>query len=163
MTSSAQYRCLALGRSTVVIAAMLASRNHGNSLNATNVSFEPSRSQNPCLETFVTSTAEVRLPRFADFIAISLDDAHCCLQLRGREPGVASHGDLGLQPDLRLPTPALDVNVRPRLLSREEIEAIPADAKDRWAHDASTSRQATSANVRSLRQPESHLSFAHRF
>jgi len=49
-------------------------RNHGNSSNGTNNSRSLSQSQKPWREMFVTSTAEVELPRGSDVLLMRLYD-----------------------------------------------------------------------------------------
>ena len=58
---------VALGNSTFVNCPIVASRNQGNCLNDRKNSVLLIKSQNPFGETLATSTAEVRLPRVADF------------------------------------------------------------------------------------------------
>ncbi len=49
-------------------------------------------------------------------------------ELVGSEPAIVRKFDRGLNPKLRLAVRVLHVNMQPRLLPREEIEAVPAGA-----------------------------------
>src|SRR5882724_486002 len=73
-------------KSTCVSSAIVASRNHGKSLNGTNRSRPSTRSQKPDGDTFATSTAEVPCPRCTDFISMLLDDLAGCIDASPPEP-----------------------------------------------------------------------------
>ena len=137
MSRSGQRRCCGLGLSTNMISRILASWNQGNCLNGTKISRSSTNNQNPSGPTLLTSTAEMVLPRSADFIFVFPDQPE-----RRRQPTIAkaailSQGDLGFQPELRLPVNVLDMHMRPRLFTSEKEEAIPADAEDRRTHGLS--------------------------
>ena len=41
-----------------------------------------------------------------------------------------------LEPELRFAGGMLDMNVSPWFFAREEVEPVPADAKNRWTHNS---------------------------
>src|SRR5258707_1017742 len=91
---------------------MVASRNHGNSLNGTNRSRFPSHSQKPWADTFATSTAEVLTPRCADFIATLQDDLAGHVHARVSQPIIVFKFDRGLEPELRFTSGVLATNTQ---------------------------------------------------
>src|SRR5436190_23818250 len=113
---------------------MEASSNHGKALNDTNSSCSSMSSQNPCGETFVTSTREVLRPSIADLIDVFLNQFpgfgdSLRLQAVGR---MQFHG--WLDPELRLAFGMLHMNVSTRLFARKEVEPKPLHAQYRGTH-----------------------------
>src|SRR4030095_4684697 len=107
---------------------------NANSLNDTNSSCSPTNSQKPCGDTFVTSTREVLRPSIADFINVVL----CQLLRLGASLRLEAIGRMqfhsGFDPELCLTLCVLHMYVRPRFLSREEVEPKPLDTQDRRTH-----------------------------
>jgi hypothetical protein len=68
----------------------------------------------------VTSVAEVLFPRSADFMPVLLDESHRSPNLAGAQTMTLRHFDPGLKPHLGLALLVLNMDVHPRLLSREE-------------------------------------------
>src|SRR5215472_7019429 len=101
-SKSGQYKWSGESSSTFTNCAIGASRNHGNLSNGRKSSRSLSRSQRPCIDTFPTSTSEVRLPRGADFIFMLLDqpdrDGKPCLA----QAEVLGDTDIGIEPYLCL-------------------------------------------------------------
>ena len=133
-SKSGQYRWSSESSSTRTRRAIGASRNHGNLSNGRKSSRSPSRSQRPCSDTFPTSTTEVRLPRCADLIFMLLDQPDRDREPRLAQPEVLRDTDIGVEPYLCLSRFMVNMDVHPRLLSREEIESISSRAKDRGTH-----------------------------
>src|SRR5690606_1603246 len=117
--------------------------NQGNSANATNNSRSPTKSQNPCCETLVTSTGEVLGPGAAELMGVLLNQFQCLGQAPRLEPVVPFDLHCGLEPELGLALGVLHVHVRSRLFAREEVEAIAADPKDGRTHRLSIAQRAS--------------------
>jgi hypothetical protein len=58
------------------------------------------------------------------------------------EAVILRQGDLGFQPELRLPGSVLNMHMRPKFLAGKEIEAIPPDPEDGRTHEGSISQAA---------------------
>jgi hypothetical protein len=120
MSRSGQYRWWGLGIWTFAICRTAASRNHGNSLNGTNISRSPMNSQNPWGETLVTSTGEVFRPSASDFIEVFFNQG-----LRLGQPAriqTEIHGEFNrrFDPELRFAVRVLHVDVRSPLLREKK-------------------------------------------
>jgi hypothetical protein len=66
---------------------------------------------------FVTSTAEVLLPRCADFILIPSDDRKCSRYATLRQSMIPCQLNLGFEPKLSLAIRMMDVNMHARLFA----------------------------------------------
>jgi len=109
-------------------------RNHGNSLNGTNNSSPPRRSQKPCHEIFVTSTAEVLSPSDPDFIDAFLDYLPRESQLALVQTIVPREIDGRFDPELRFSTFALHVNMHTFFFTGEEQKPKSPLAENCWTH-----------------------------
>ena len=146
---SAQYKWCAEGLATLRIWPTVASRNHGNFEKDTKSSRSSSRSQKPFAETLVTSALEMFLPRGADLIFVLPSQTEGLRTTPRAQTVVGSQFDLWLEPELRLAFGGLNVDVRPRLLPREEVEPKPLDPKNCRAHSKRLSRGAPPSAGRS--------------
>jgi hypothetical protein len=134
MSRSGQYKCLAEGNWTFVICAMVASRNQGNEVKATNSSSSPRRSQNPWGETLATSTPEVRFPAVATFIYAGLNKNLSVPNLPIAQAVILRQCDHWLKPELGLPVPTGHVDVHTGLFTREEVKSEGTIAEYGGAH-----------------------------
>jgi hypothetical protein len=113
---------------------MVASRNQGNSSNGKKRSVPFIKIQKPLTDTLVTSTAEVGLPRFADFMFVLLDEPKQRVDLSRIEPVVLRQLNLRFEPKLRFTARTLHMHVHSRLFAGKKIEAVWPLPKDRWTH-----------------------------
>jgi hypothetical protein len=134
MSRSGHRRWCGLGLSTNMISRILASWNQGNSLNGTKSSRSSTSNQNPSGPRLLTSTAEMALPRRADFIFVFPHQPEHRRQSTTAEAIILRQGDRGFQPELRLPVSVLNMYVRPRLFAGKEIEPIPTGPEDCRTH-----------------------------
>ncbi len=102
--------------------------NHGNSLKDTNNSCSSMKSQNPCGETFVTSSGEVLRPSDPDFIQVLPNQFLGFCNLFRLEAVVRVQFHRRVDPKLGLAVSMLDMYVRPRFLTREEVESKSSNA-----------------------------------
>src|SRR5450759_1204638 len=113
---------------------MGASANQGKSLNATNNSSSPSRSQNPCRETLVTSASEVLLPSCAYVMFVLLNKRLRLPQCLAAQADVLRKRDLRLHLELGFSLRMVDMHMQARLFTREEKEAKPMRAENGRCH-----------------------------
>jgi hypothetical protein len=92
------------------------------------------RSQNPCFETFVISTFEVRFPSFADFILVLLYQTKGGVDLSYAQTIVPSQFNSRFQPEFGLAARRMHVNMHPSFLAGEKVEAKRAFTEDCRAH-----------------------------
>jgi hypothetical protein len=78
---------------------------------------------------WVTSTWEVFVPSALKLIVVYLDNLLDLFKLTPRQLDVICQLDVRLQPELRLPIPAIHMNVHSRLFTGEEKESITLLAK----------------------------------
>jgi len=91
-------------------------------------------SQNPWGETLVTSTREVLRPGAADFIQVLLDQFPGFCNLLHFQPVVRVEFNSWFDPELCFAVGMLDMDMRSRLLTREEVEPEPSNAQDGRTH-----------------------------
>jgi hypothetical protein len=111
-----------------------ASRNHGNWSNDKKTVRRSILSERPRVETLVTSTREVPLPRGADLILMSPNYAQDGCQVTDIQAVTFRDFDPWLEPHLGLSVSMLNVDVHARLFAREEVYTIPAFPENRRTH-----------------------------
>ena len=99
---------------------MVAFLNHGNSANGTSSSSLPRSSQNPCLNTWVTSTSEVTVPGIFNLRDVGFDHGLRFPQLARRHARLTGQRHFWRQPELRFAVRMRDMDMNPFLLARKE-------------------------------------------
>jgi hypothetical protein len=79
---------------------------------------------------FVTSAPEVRLPSVADFIVMLLNESFRDPDLPRSHTGILRQFDCRFQPEFRLTTLTVHMNVHSCFLAGEKIEAEPSRSKN---------------------------------
>ena len=116
---------------------MDAFRNQGKSAKLTNNSRPARRSQKPSRVMLLTSTLEVLLPRLADFTLMLPHQSQRHRQRPHTHPIVLGQLDLRFKPELSFTSGTLHMDMKPRLLPREEVEPQPSSSEDGWTHAVS--------------------------
>jgi hypothetical protein len=90
-------------------------------------------SQKPWGEMFATSTAEVRLPGFADFVFMFFYEAKRGVELARFKAIVFREFNIGLEPKLCFAFGCLHVYMHSNFFAREEVEAVWSVTENGWA------------------------------
>jgi hypothetical protein len=77
-------------------------------------------SQNPCFETFVTSTIEMGFPRVADFILMLQDQSKSARDAPPTQTVILRQLNSRLQPELRFTLCVIDMHVHPCLFREKK-------------------------------------------
>ena len=117
-----------------MICSTVAALNHGNCSKGSRNSSSSRKSQKPCLEMLVTSTAEVMVPGLLDLLDVFGDDRLRRCDLARRQTGGCRDMNGRGEPELRFTVRVRDMDVDAGLLPGEEKQAEGAISNDCWHH-----------------------------
>jgi len=78
---------------------------------------------------------------------VLLDEPPGTVEISPAQAEILCELDVRFKPELRFSVRMLNVDVRPWLFSREEVEAKPTLSKDRWAHGGSVPYRRTATKL----------------
>ena len=134
MSSCGQYKWFGVGHCTSESCSIVAFLNHGKYSKGTSSSSASSNSQNPCVDTCVTSAAKVIVPGIFNFLTVRFYHCLGITELTPRKTGVIDECDSWGKPEFRFAVRVGNMNMDARFLAGKEKQTELTIANNRGSH-----------------------------